>query len=181
MGCNTAIVLRKIPDPHQISGGKILDIIDKKQGAEERVTNVCEIMFDPVSDEVIDRVLKNSKTVAVVGMSGSPEKAGYRVGKYLSDAGYEVIPVNPKETEIAGLKAYPSLMDVPVKVDVVDIFRPPAEVPSIVEQAIEVGAKAVWMQEGIVNHEAADKAKDAGLDVVMDRCMKKEHTARNKR
>ena len=128
-----------------------------------------------MNDEHIRRILETAKTIATVGFSASPEKPSHRVPKYLMQHGYRVIPVNPTATEILGQKAYPSLLSVPEKVDVVEIFRPSADVPPIVEQAIKLGAAVVWMQEGIVNHEAAAKAEAAGLQVVMDRCMKKEH------
>ncbi len=126
-------------------------------------------------NETITQILTTAKTVAVVGLSDKPERPSYGVAAYLQEQGYRIIPVNPHVTAVLGEKAYASLRDVPVAVDVVDIFRKPEEVPSIVEDAIALGAKAVWMQEGVVNEEAAQKARDAGLAVVMDRCLKKEH------
>ena len=120
-------------------------------------------------------ILQSSQVIAVVGLSGNPERPSNIVASYLMDNGYTVIPVNPKEDEILGLKSYPSLSSVPQKVDVVDIFRKPEDVPPLVEDAIKIGAKTVWMQEGVINEEAAARARDAGLDVVMDKCMKKEH------
>lgn len=120
-------------------------------------------------------ILKSSKTVAVVGASPNPDRASYHVLEYLKNHGYKVIPVNPTASTVCGEKCYPSLKDIPEKIDVVDIFRKAEDVPAIVDDAIKIGAKAIWMQEGIVNEEAAQKAADAGLQVIMDRCMLKEH------
>lgn len=120
-------------------------------------------------------LLKNSRTVAVVGLSRDPSKDSYRVASYLKGAGYHVIPVNPSATNIMGEKTYKNLLEIPVKIDLVDIFRPSDEVPKIVEQAIKIGAKAVWMQLGIVNKKAAEEAEKAGLDVIMDKCIMVEH------
>ena len=120
-------------------------------------------------------VLALGKRVAMVGLSGNTSRPSHFVAIYLKSRGYEVIPVNPKEKEILGQKSYASLKEIPDKIDIVDIFRDPAAVPPIVEEAIAIGAKAVWMQLGIVNQQAADRAKAAGLEVVMDRCMKIEH------
>lgn len=128
-----------------------------------------------MDDNKIRSILKNSKTVAVVGLSPRPERDSYEVAHYLQGAGYKIIPVNPKADEILGEKAYPDLASVPGKIDVVDIFRRPEHVSPIVDEAIKVGAKTVWMQLGVVNEEAAKKASDAGLEVVMDRCMLREH------
>ncbi|RMF89742.1 MAG: CoA-binding protein [Methanobacteriota archaeon] len=126
-------------------------------------------------EKTIRQILEEYRTIAVVGLSKNPEKDSHRVARYLQSAGYRVIPVNPTAEEILGEKAYPRLSDIPFKVEVVDIFRPSAEAGAVVEEAISVGAKAVWMQLGIVNEEAAKKARNAGLDVVMDRCMMIEH------
>jgi predicted CoA-binding protein len=126
-------------------------------------------------DEDIQEALKKYKTIAVVGLSPNPERPSHYVAKYLKEQGYQVIPVNPFIKEVLGEKSYPDLKAVPIKVEVVDIFRRPEEVLPIVEDAIEIGAKVVWMQEGIVNTEAAYKAHAAGLTVIMDRCMMKEH------
>ena len=115
------------------------------------------------------------KTIAVIGISDNPEKPSNFVAKFLEEHGYKIIPVNPNLTEWEGKKCYPDLRSIPVKVDVVDIFRRPEAVPPIVDEAIAIKAKVVWMQEGIVNEEAAAKAREAGLEVVMDRCMKKEY------
>ncbi|GFO56134.1 CoA-binding protein [Geomonas sp. Red276] len=115
------------------------------------------------------------RTIAVVGLSPDPGKASHEVAAYLKRAGYRIIPVNPAASEIFGEKCYPTLADVPEPVEIVDIFRRSEFVPEIVEQAIAKGAKVVWMQEGIVNEEAAERAEAAGLSVVMDRCLLKEH------
>lgn len=117
----------------------------------------------------------NYKTIAVVGISDDPERPSHFVASFLNAHGYNVIPVNPMLTEWEGKKCYPDLLSVPVKVDVVDIFRRSEAVPPIVDEAIAITAKVVWMQEGIVNEEAAAKARGAGIEVVMDRCIKKEY------
>lgn len=123
----------------------------------------------------IREVLTNSKTIAVVGLSSRKFRASYGVSQYMQDQGYRIIPVNPNETEVLGEKAYASLEEVPEKIDIVNIFRRSDQVMPIVESAIRVGAKAVWMQEDVVNEEAAAKARAAGLFVVMDSCILKEH------
>ncbi len=123
----------------------------------------------------IERILKESETIAVVGLSPHPTRASHSVARYLQAQGYRIIPVNPTVEEVLGEKSYPDLASVPEEVDVVDIFRRPEHVPAIVEAAIAKGARAVWMQEGIVHEEAAARAREAGLMVVMDRCMYKEH------
>jgi len=111
----------------------------------------------------------------MVGISADPEKPSNRVFRYLTEHGYNVIPVNPTISEVLGKKCYVSLSSIPEKVEVVDVFRRSEDVPPIVEEAIKIGAKAVWMQEGIINETAAEKATSAGLLVVMDKCMRKEH------
>ncbi|HEX9976739.1 MAG TPA: CoA-binding protein [Dehalococcoidales bacterium] len=120
-------------------------------------------------------ILKSSRVVAVVGLSSNPERPSYRVASYLKEQGYRIIPVNPREDKVLDEVAYPDLSSIPTRVDVVDIFRRPEDVPAIVEQAIKIGARAVWMQEGIVHEAAAAQAREAGLLVVMDKCMLKEH------
>ena len=124
----------------------------------------------------IGRVLAESRVVAVVGLSDNPQRPSYRVARYLQSHGYRVIPVNPTLPEVLGEKSYPDLDAVPGPVDVVDIFRREEEAPAIVEAAIRKGAWAVWMQEGVVNETAARRARAAGVLVVMDRCMLKEHS-----
>lgn len=127
------------------------------------------------SDEMMKEILLSARTVASVGLSGNEEKVSNGVGAYLLEHGYEVIPVNPTTDEILGKKSYPDLSSVPEKIDVVQVFRRPEDVPPVVDEAIKVGAKVVWMQEGIVNEEAAQKAREAGLQVVMDACMRASH------
>jgi hypothetical protein len=127
------------------------------------------------SDEEMKEILLNTKTIASVGLSGNEEKVSHWVGVYLQGEGYRVIPVNPTAEKILGEKSYPDLESVPEKIDVVQVFRRPEDVPPVVDEAIKVGAKVVWMQEGIVNEEAAQKARDAGLQVVMDACMRATH------
>jgi len=119
--------------------------------------------------------LNNYRTVAIVGASPNPERASYKVASYLTEHGYHVIPVNPRAAIILGKTSYPDLSSIPEKVEVVDIFRKSGEVMPVVEEAIKIGAKAVWMQEGVINEKAAAKARDAGLLVVMDKCMLREH------
>ena len=127
-------------------------------------------------DRVAVRTILNTfRRVAIVGLSTDRQKASYFVGSYLKSAGWEVIPVNPKADTILGLKAYPDLKSIPGKVDVVDIFRPAADVGPIVDDAVAVGAKAVWQQLRIINLEAAEKARRAGLLSIVDLCIKMEH------
>ena len=126
-----------------------------------------------------EKILRECKVVAVVGASPDTDKASNRIFNYLKQHGYKVIPVNPNADKIGDNMCYPSLVAVPEKVDVVDIFRRPEDCDSVVQEAIDIGAKAVWMQEGIVNEEAAEKARQAGLMVVMDRCIMKEHRKMN--
>ncbi len=127
------------------------------------------------NDELMRQILTTSKTIASVGLSSNPAKESYGIDKYLMDHGYDVIPVNPGASEILGAKAYPDLMSIPRPVDVVQVFRPSEDVPSVVDHAIQIGAKVVWMQVGIYNAQAAEKARAAGLLVVMDHCMREEH------
>ncbi len=131
--------------------------------------------FNP-EDEEIKAILANSKTVAVVGLSPKPERDSHRVAKYLKEHGYQIIPVRPKADEILGEKVYAALKDIPVAVDVVDIFRNIEAIPGIVEEAIAIGAKVVWMQLGLAENQSARKAREAGLTVVMNKCMKIEHS-----
>ena len=120
-------------------------------------------------------ILNSSRVVAVVGLSAKPDRPSFMVASYLKENGYKIIPVNPGVREVLGEPSYPDLSSIPEPVDVVDIFRRSEEVPAIVDEAIKIGAKAVWMQEGVINEEAAARARKAGLLVVMDRCMLKEH------
>lgn len=129
-----------------------------------------------------EKILKTCQTVAVVGLSPRPDRPSYRVASYLKEQGYRIIPVNPKAKEILGEPCHPDLASIPEPVDVVNIFRRSEEVLPIVEVAIKIGAKAVWMQEGVMNEEAAAQARKSRLLVVMDRCMLKEHRkVKNKR
>ena len=133
-----------------------------------------------MSQDEIKSVLESYRTVAVVGLSRNSAKASYQVANYLKSVGYHIIPVNPFADEILGETSYKSLLDVPETIDVVDIFRPSEDVPAIVEEAITIKnrhgtPKVIWMQLGIVNEEAAKRAREAGFTVVMDRCMMSEH------
>lgn len=128
--------------------------------------------------DTIEAILKECRTIAVVGLSSSPSRASHGVASYMKRNGYKVIAVNPNETEVFGEKSYPSLAQVPEKVDLVDVFRRSSEAGRAVDDAIGVGAKAVWLQEGVVDAAAAQRALDAGLKVVMDRCWLKEHARR---
>ncbi len=123
----------------------------------------------------IAELLRDSKTIAVVGLSSHRWRPSYGVSEYMQSKGYRIIPVNPQETEVLGEKAYPNLDSIPERVDIVDVFRRPEFVPEIVEAAIRIGARAVWMQEGVFHEAAAERARAAGLTVVMDRCILKEH------
>jgi hypothetical protein len=123
----------------------------------------------------IQRVLHTAKTIAIVGLSTNELRASYFVGYYLRRHGYRVVPVNPRETEILGQTCYPSLADVPVPVDVVNVFRAPDAVPGIAREAVAIGATALWCQFGVISEEGAQIAEDGGLSVVMDRCLKIEH------
>lgn len=124
------------------------------------------------TDADLKRLFETVRTIAVVGCSPRPERAGHYVAKYLQDLGYRVIPVNPGQTEILGERCYASLRDIPEPVDMIDCFRRAEDIPPIVEDAIAIGAKFIWMQLGIVNDEAARRAMEAGIEVVMDRCPK---------
>lgn len=126
-------------------------------------------------DQMMKDILLSARTIASVGLSSNQEKESYWIVSYLKDQGYRIIPVNPMADEILGEKVYPDLESVPEKIDVVQVFRKPEDVPPVVDSAIKIGAKVVWMQEGIVNEEAAQKARQAGLQVVMDACMRVTH------
>jgi uncharacterized protein len=122
-----------------------------------------------------ENLLRNAKTIAVVGLSSRRTRPSYGVSEYMQSAGYRIIPVNPNESEVLGEKAYRSLDDVPEHIDIVDIFRRSEMVPEVVDAAIRIGAHGVWMQEGVIHEDAAKRARAAGLEVVMDRCILKEH------
>ncbi|ATY84766.1 CoA-binding protein [Kyrpidia spormannii] len=132
-------------------------------------------MFQNPTDQELANLLKTSKTVAVVGLSDNPDRPSYEVASYLQSQGYEIIPVNPRIGQSLGRKAHRSLREVEGPVDIVDVFRRGEEVDELVDQAVQAGAKVLWMQLGVVNEQAAKRAQDAGLTVVMDRCMKIEH------
>jgi len=139
----------------------------------EGAQSVANPSADPITE-----ILKTQKTIAVVGLSSNPMRPSHGVTAYMQAAGYRIIPVNPNETEVLGEKSYARLEDVPEKIDIVDIFRRAEEVPRVVESAIRVGAKVVWMQLGIESEEAAEKARAAGLMVVEDACILVEHRKR---
>lgn len=126
--------------------------------------------MDPIS-----KILDEAETIAVVGLSSNPARPSYDVARYLQRSGYRIIPVNPHETQVLGEVAYPDLLSVPEPVDIVDIFRRPEFVPEIVQQAVAVGAKVVWMQPGTENYDAADMAEAAGLKTVVGMCLRVQH------
>jgi len=128
----------------------------------------------------ITELLETAKTIAVVGLSSKSSRPSYGVARYLQSSGFRIIPVNPNESEVLGEKCYARLEDIPEKIDIVDIFRRSELVPEIVDAAIRIGARAVWMQEGVVNEESAEKARCAGLTVIMDLCMAPEHQKRQR-
>jgi len=133
-----------------------------------------------MSNDSIAELLKSAKTIAVVGLSDNPMKPSYGVSQYMQARGYRIIPVNPQAAEVLGEKSYASLLDIPEKVDIVDVFRRPDAVPEIVDQAIQLKVPALWLQETVVHEEAAQKARDAGILVVMDKCILKEHRKRTR-
>jgi len=128
------------------------------------------------SDQELKQLLTDATTIAVVGASSNPEKASYGIVQKLQKAGYRVIPVNPRETEILGERSYPSLGDVPERVDIVDVFRRAEDTPGIAGEAVTIGAKALWLQTGIVSEDAAARARAGGLAVVMDACIGATHS-----
>jgi len=139
----------------------------------ERLFEKALTQSDPIYE-----LLSRAKTIAVVGLSESPMRPSHGVSAYMQAEGYKIIPVNPRITEALGEKAYPSLLEVRERIDLVDVFRRPEYVDEIVEQAIQLKIPAIWLQEGVVNERAAEKARKAGMFVVMDRCVLKEHRAR---
>jgi hypothetical protein len=132
-------------------------------------------MADDTDIPTLRRILGTCRTIAVVGLSANWYRPSYFAAKYMLDHGYTVIPVNPAYTEVLGQKCHPRLQDIPVPVDMVDCFRRSEEIPAIAEDAIAIGAKVLWMQLGVVNEAAKARARAAGLEVVMDRCVKIEH------
>jgi len=135
-------------------------------------------LLAPSAGDPTSEILKASRTIAIVGLSSRQHRPSYGVAQYLQSVGYRIIPVNPGETEILGEKCYARLENIPERVDIVDIFRRSEFVPEIVESAIRIGARGVWMQEGVIHPEAAERARSAGLFVIMDTCILKEHIKR---
>lgn len=134
-------------------------------------------MFPNPSPDEIRALLRSVKTIAVLGLSDNPERPSYRVAKALQGFGYRIVPVRPAQTQVLGEKAYAKLADLPDRPDLVDVFRAPEHVPDIVDECIRLGVKALWLQEGVVHEAAAEKARAAGIAVVMDRCIWKEYVA----
>ena len=128
----------------------------------------------------IAELLKRSKTIAVIGLSDNPMRPSYDVSQYMQQHGYRIIPVNPRVPKVLGEKSYAGLAEIAEKIDIVNVFRRPAHVPQIVDEVIRLKLPALWLQEGVVHEEAAEKARQAGIYVVMDRCILKEHWARNR-
>jgi predicted CoA-binding protein len=128
------------------------------------------------SDEQVKKLLTDAHTIAIVGASANPERSSYGIMQKLQHAGYRVIPVNPRETEVLGEKAYASLAEIPEPVDIVDVFRRPEDTPPIASEAVSIGAKVLWLQSGISNEDAADRATAGGLTVVMDECLGTMHS-----
>ena len=145
------------------------------------MSTTCELPQKNATPDEIRAILTGAKRVAVVGHSDRPDRDSYRVGRYLAAQGYEVFPVNPRATsgisKTAGIRFYPDLASVPGPIDIVDIFRRVEAIPAIVDEAIRIGARVIWMQEGLAHNAAAEKARAAGLSVVMSRCMMKDHRA----
>lgn len=134
--------------------------------------------MDPQVADVAEKILTSAKTIAIVGLSANPRRPSHGVARYLQQAGYRIIPVNPNVEEVLGEPAYPSLREIPQRVDVVDVFRRSEFVGAIVDDAIAIKASAVWLQDGVINPEAAARARASGLDVVMDDCMMRRHSQR---
>ncbi len=139
------------------------------------MSDACEMPLENASPEEVRLLLTTSRTIAVVGLSDKPERDSYRVAQYMQRQGYRIIPVNPAVSAVLGEKSYARLEDIPEKIDIVNIFRKPELVPEVVDSAIAVAARAVWMQLGIAHNAAADKARAAGLVVVMNKCLLIEH------
>jgi predicted CoA-binding protein len=131
-------------------------------------------------DDSLTEILKTSRNIAVVGLSSRRHRPSYGVAEYMQRAGYQIFPVNPNESEVLGRKSYPRLEDIPEKVDIVDVFRRSEFVPEIVDSAIRIGARAIWMQEGVVHRESGERALSEGLVVAMDSCIAKEHAKRRR-
>ncbi len=152
------------------------DSANKVSSADNSGTNLERATLS--ESDLITQILNSSKTIAVVGLSDNRLRASHHVAEYLKSVGYQIVPVNPNVTEVLGEKSYQRLQDVPVPVDIVDIFRRPEFVPEIVDGAVQIRARCVWMQEGVIHGEAAERARSAGLLVIMNLCMFKEHSRR---
>ena len=154
-------------------------IADRRIGATATTATATDRLdfHLPIVDDIagLRRILSRSRTLAVVGLSAQWYRPSYFAAKYMQDHGYRIIPVNPRYTEVLGEKCYPDMRAIPERVDLVDCFRKSADIPPIAEDAIAIGARVLWMQLGVVNEEAANRAIGAGLDVVMNRCVKIEH------
>ena len=135
----------------------------------------CPLPDDNPPPEELKDILKKCKKIAVVGLSPKEKRDSNKVARYLMQQGYEIIPVNPGQTEILGKRCFKTLGDIPFKVDLVDLFLNPTRIPPVVDQAIEIGADVIWMQLGVLHNEAAQKARDSGIRVVMNKCIKIEH------
>lgn len=159
--------------PKRIRKASSKEMDNSAEGSDSSSHVLTHSAGDPIT-----QILKNSRTIAVVGLSNRRFRPSYGVSDYLKQEGYRIIPVNPGETEILGEKCYARLEDVPERVDIVDIFRRSEFVPEIVESAIRIGARGIWMQEGVIHPEAAERARRAGLFVIMDSCILKEHIKR---
>ena len=162
------------------NGAKAVKITTGKVSAHQAAEPQTSIHLVINSPETIERILDECRTIAVVGLSSKPTRPSHGVAAYMQRAGYRVIPVNPNETEVLGESSYISLAEISRKIDLVDVFRRSEEASAVVDEAIALGAKAVWLQEGVIDNEAAQRASDAGLLVVMDRCWLKEHMRRKK-
>lgn len=135
----------------------------------------CEIPESNPKSGEIKKILTSSRTIAIVGLSDNPDRDSYKVALYLKEHGFKIIPVNPSEDKILGEKSYPDLKSIPEKIDIVDIFRKIDFIPDIIDGAISIGAKTVWMQLGLAHNESAEKARNAGINVVQSKCLKIEH------
>lgn len=141
---------------------------------------ICEMPDANPPEEEVREILSTLRTVAIIGLSNNPERDSHRVGAYLQEHGYRIVPVNPSVPEILGERSYLDLASIPFPVEIVDIFRKMEAIPAIVEEAIRIGAKAIWMQLGLAHHVSAQKARAAGLRVVQSRCIKVEHARMNR-
>lgn len=137
--------------------------------------NLCELPITSADDSEIVRILKDTKTIAVIGISHKPERDSHKVARYLMEKGFQVIPVNPIRNEILGQRCYKSLLDIPFSVDMADLFLTPEKVPKAVDEAIQKGVKTIWMQIGVINNEAAKKAMEHGINVIMNMCVMREY------